>query len=191
MSTCASVSITDLSVSQGDLLAKKKRTLGLTVQATHMDGTHVVIKLIFRGNPVRSYRAIIRRMVSCQQALSHPYIVRLKEVRFPSTRDDILSAMLAHLVQFASHTGIRQQALSGHRVGIRGRRERFGLSHFPRSPDHCAVQGLLSAAYIGDRVLSQSGAPIALDRRSSNDIVPREDTDVTLLTSCRESPSGA
>ncbi len=63
---------------QDALLARG--TLGLTVQATHCDGTRVVIKLIARGSPVSSYRGIIGRMVSCQQALSHPYVVRLVEV---------------------------------------------------------------------------------------------------------------
>jgi serine/threonine protein kinase len=56
-------------------------TMGLTVKATHSDGTRVVIKLISRGPAVSSYWHTIDRMVCCQQALTHPHIVRLVEVR--------------------------------------------------------------------------------------------------------------
>lgn len=64
---------------QNGLLAR--RTLGLTVRATHSDGTPVVIKLISRGGAVHSNWHAIDRMVRCQQALTHPHIVRLVEVR--------------------------------------------------------------------------------------------------------------
>ncbi|CAL8461325.1 g856 [Coccomyxa elongata] len=55
-------------------------TMGLTVKAMHFDGTRVVIKLISRGPAVNSYWHTIDRMVRCQQALTHPHIVRLVEV---------------------------------------------------------------------------------------------------------------
>lgn len=64
---------------QDGLLAKG--TMGLTVKATHFDGTRVVIKLISRGPAVNSYWHTIDRMVRCQQALTHSHIVRLVEVR--------------------------------------------------------------------------------------------------------------